>query len=76
MAWLLNSKKSRLVKKKVTDTTAKLGMSHGGDEHWMAEMFGVEDDSSTLEISQVHLFSEGNVGEMRMIYHGYPKNYT
>eukprot|EP00978_Attheya_sp_CCMP212_P008412 scaffold19815_cov58-Attheya_sp.AAC.3 len=75
-AFLLNSKKSRLVKKKVTDATAKLGMSHGGDEHWMAEVFGVEDDSSTLEIPQVHFFSEGNGGEMRMSYHGYPKNYA
>jgi hypothetical protein len=76
ITYILNSKKARLVKKKTPVDIVRRGMNHGAEEHWEAEIFDVEEDPSSKEIPQVHMFSEGNGGEMRLSYHGYPKGYA
>lgn len=75
VTYILNSKKAKLVKKKTPTTILRRGMSHGAAVHWQAEVFGVEEDQPN-EVPQVHMFSEGNGGEMRLSYHGYPKGYA
>eukprot|EP00980_Cylindrotheca_fusiformis_P016758 scaffold5048_cov121-Cylindrotheca_fusiformis.AAC.9 len=74
VAYVLNSKKARLVKKKIPNEVSRRGMNHGAQEHWQAEL--LDDQLGSNEIPQVHMFSEGNGGEMRSSYHGYPKGYA
>eukprot|EP00980_Cylindrotheca_fusiformis_P031435 scaffold26366_cov117-Cylindrotheca_fusiformis.AAC.6 len=71
---LLNSRKVKLVMKKAGEEAVKLGLNHGAAEHLVGELFGVKEGDP--EIPQLHFFSEGNGGEMRMSYHGYPKGYA
>ncbi|CAJ1925741.1 unnamed protein product [Cylindrotheca closterium] len=73
VTYVLNSKKARLVKKKTTEEMKKRGFHHGMDEYLGAEMLSEEPDN---EIPQVHMFSEGNGGEFRLSYHGYPNGYA
>jgi hypothetical protein len=79
-AFLLNSNKAKMVKEKVTSETSRLGMNHGSDEMWMVKVFGVDDndddDDDESIIPQAQFFSEGNGGEMRKSYHGYPSKYA
>jgi hypothetical protein len=74
-AWLMNAKRSKLVKKKVPNEMKLMGLNHGSDEMWTVEFL----DDAEKEFSGIplaHFFSEGNGGEMRMSYHGYPKGYA
>lgn len=72
MAYLLNSKTTKMIETKVTDSMKKMGMNHGGTAQWTAHIF----DEDAHDLPQAHFFSEGNGGEMRMSYHGYPKGYA
>ena len=72
LAYLYNSNKARLVKHK--DETASIHTnSHGSSEYWKAEFINQDEDNS--EFPLVTVFSEGNGGEFRLSYHGYPKGY-
>jgi len=68
-AWL-TSRKTRLVKK----SGSRHGMGHEVDSHWEPIVKGDEDGDSEIPLS--HFFSEGNGGEFRGSYHGYPKGYA
>ena len=71
--WMLNSKKARMVKAKSDARAIRLGLNHGAMEHWKPEILDPSDDS---EIPLTQFFSEGNGGEFRLSYHGYPKGYA
>lgn len=79
-SWLVNSHRAKLVKVKVTPEEMKgpAGfMTHGSDYKWVPELL----HPSTKEEEEfghplVQFFSEGNGGEMRLSYHGYPKGYA
>lgn len=80
-AYLYSSKTTRLVQKATTAKTAH--MSHGSDKVWVVEPLEgfdseVTDEGSSLDSAfpQSTFFSEGNGGEMRKSYHGYPKGYA
>ena len=49
------------------------GIGHGG-MHYFAARY--EAAGEEFQYPQVQLFSEGNGGEMRLSYHGYPKGYA
>ena len=75
-AWISNSRKVRMVKKKRDQSDKKLGgmmMDHGSDEYWTAEPMTIEEEGA-IPLSQ--FFSEANGGEMRLSYHGYPSSYA
>lgn len=72
-AFLSNSNKARLVKRKAGPE--RMYMNHNSKEYWTAEMIeDEEEDSSDIPLSV--FFSEGNGGEFRLSYHGYPKGYA
>jgi hypothetical protein len=87
-AFLLNSRTTRLVpknnnkkKKQVIATPAEATQLHhdtGHTTHLMAEFINDidEDYDDSYDFPQVHFFSEGNGGEMRLSYHGYPTGYA
>ena len=50
-----------------------MGMSHGASTQWQAQLL---DESAEYDIPQEQFFSEGNGGEMRRSYHGYPEGYA
>jgi hypothetical protein len=72
-AWLLDSNKAKIVKK----SGQRPGTSHGKNEHWapVALFDSVEEQDSCI-IPSSTWFSEGNGGEWRKSYHGYPKKYA
>jgi hypothetical protein len=72
--FLSNSKTRRVVERPVTEETHH--MSHGSDKVWMVEP--TEGALSDEQIKYPHsiFISEGNGGEMRKSYHGYPKGYA
>jgi hypothetical protein len=72
VAWLSNSNKTRLVKHKGGSLHRN---SHGSDEYYKAELIHPYQDSES-EFPQMTIFSEGNGGEFRLSYHGYPKGYA
>ncbi|KAG7355191.1 stress up-regulated Nod 19 domain containing protein [Nitzschia inconspicua] len=74
MVFLSNSRTRRVVEKPVTDETRH--MSHGSDKVWTVEPLpGVVGDEH-LKYPHSIFLSEGNGGEMRKSYHGYPKGYA
>lgn len=79
-AYLYNRKKTRLVQLATTPETAH--MSHGSDTVWVVEPLEGEFDSENVDKSlnsaypHSQFISEGNGGEMRKSYHGYPKGYA
>jgi hypothetical protein len=73
MAYLLNSKTSQMIETQATESSMELmGMNHGSPTQWTAHVL----DEDAHDLPQAHFFSEGNGGEMRMSYHGYPKGYA
>ncbi len=72
MAYLLNSKTAKLSQVQATEDNHKMAMNHGASTIWQAQVF----NEGAHDFPQVHFFSEGNGGEMRMSYHGYPKGYA
>lgn len=74
MAWLLNNH-TEMVKVKATPEAMKNGHSHGASEYWTVAPKGTAPPSSE-DIAVSQFFSEGNGGEWRMSYHGYPKGYA
>ena len=73
MAWLRNSQKGTMFKQKLSaDDDSMLGMTHGTDDFWNF----VSSEDATEETQPAQVFSEGNGGEMRGSYHGYPKGYA
>ena len=74
-AFLSNSNKTRLVKRKAGPD--RMYMNHNSNEYWAAEAIeeNVEEDV-TDEIALNIFFSEGNGGEFRLSYHGYPSGYA
>ena len=77
-AFLSNSRKATMRRKPVSDIEREHGLGHGSLHHWGADMkpsSGSSEDNDD-EIPQVQFFSEGNGGEMRMSYHGYPRGYA
>jgi hypothetical protein len=83
-AYLLNSKTTRMVQQPVTMELMQKGIvSHAGSDglHWTPQVFGVatdddDDAAAATPIPHVHFFSEGNGGEMRVSYHGYPARFA
>lgn len=75
MAWLSSSKHAKLTKKKATEDMIRLGVTHGMDEYWDVEGSDSSAGSDT-EVPTQTCFSEGNGGEFRLSYHGYPKGYA
>ena len=69
-AYLLNSKKAMLVKKQGT----RRGMNHGSNEYWTAT--SKESNKKDSDFPLMTYFSEGNGGEWRRSYHGYPAGYA
>lgn len=75
-AWLLNSDKVELVNRGTSErATRRMGLDHGSEQHWVSQLLREDDDDSNSEIPLTQLFSEGNGGESRMSFHGYPKGY-
>lgn len=75
VSWLLNSNKATLVKEDAGKVLDIVSLNHGGDEHWIPHVLdGV--DKSSMQFPAVQFFSEGNGGEFRMSYHGYPRGYA
>jgi len=82
-AWLLNREKVTLVKQKRGthdgdgDAVYAMGLNHGSDEHWVPKPLGGGVDEISAESYPTNqFFSEGNGGEFRMSYHGYPKGFA
>lgn len=75
--WMYNSEKNHLIKKEAT-TLELQHMSHGADHVWVVEpKEDAEDEHDNDDgIPTNQMFSEGNGGEMRKSYHGYPKGYA
>jgi len=75
---LINSRKIRMVMKPTTPEVERLGLAHGASHHLVGEFKeGMQpNDDDDEEIPLVHFFAEGNGGEMRTSYHGYPKGYA
>ena len=71
-ATMLNSKVAKMVEAEVKETEMKMGMSHGAKTMWQAQIFQKQE----YKVPQVQVFSEGNGGEMRRSYHGYPPGYA
>lgn len=74
-AWLVNGDKVKFVKEEVSDEAVRMGLNHGSDHHWVPQLVEGDDDSNS-EVPLAHFFSEGNGGESRMSFHGYPKGYA
>lgn len=68
-AWL-SGKKTKLVKSK----GANPELNHGSNERWIPFVENDSDPTSDIPLNQ--FFSEGNGGEFRKSYHGYPKGYA
>ncbi|CAB9526280.1 expressed unknown protein [Seminavis robusta] len=76
-SWLVNSKRAKLVKKAASEEIIRAGLTHGSDEHWATQLLMDDDDrTGGGGDPMVQFFSEGNGGEMRLSYHGYPKGYA
>lgn len=76
-AYLLNSKKVRLVETEASPEMVQSGLAHGSEDHWATELLeGTNDDDNCISEPMVQFFSEGNGGEFRLSYHGYPKGYA
>lgn len=77
VAWLLNSKKAQLVKTNSPSNSFR-GIYHGAQEHWEPKMLNKDEVklSDWQEGMYWQVFSEGNGGEFRMSYHGYPQGYA
>lgn len=78
-AYLLNSKKAKLVQREAGPD--RMYMNHNRKEYWTAEALFDEDLSEDQvnngqEMPLTQFFSEGNGGEFRLSYHGYPKKYA
>lgn len=76
-AFVLNSKLVTMVKGMATEASIKMGLNHGAAQHWKAVVS--PDAPLSIYNEDVPLqtwFSEGNGGEMRLSYHGYPKGYA
>jgi hypothetical protein len=72
-AWLLSGKKVQLVEEETTGMSARL--NHGAAKHLVPKRVHA-DDEEIVEYPMAQWFSEGNGGEMRRSYHGYPKGYA
>lgn len=72
-SWLVNSKKAKLVKIRAPEEMIRSGLTHGSEDHWVTEVL---DTTTENKDPLVQFFSEGNGGEMRLSYHGYPKGYA
>jgi len=67
---------AKLMKFAKTEDTPK-GMNHGAQAFWRAvDTRGVIDVELDPEQPSHHFFSEGNGGEYRKSYHGYPKGFA
>jgi len=80
VAWL-NSEHAELAEVGVDHDTSAAGhsMAHGAPTYWTARRkltAPVVKDSAGHEIPLSTVFSEGNGGEYRGSYHGYPKGYA
>jgi hypothetical protein len=73
-AYLSNSNKTRLVKRKAGKE--RMYMNHNSNEYWTAELIDNADAADESDIPLHIFFSEGNGGEFRLSYHGYPKGYA
>jgi hypothetical protein len=73
-----------VVEKPVPTKGIRHEMNHGSDKVWMAEpLEGIllsndddDDDEQHLPYPHSQFISEGNGGEMRKSYHGYPRGYA
>jgi hypothetical protein len=70
--YLSNSKKTEFVKRPAGPD--RMFMNHNSKEYWAARM--IQDDDDDSEIPLHIFFSEGNGGEFRLSYHGYPRGYA
>jgi len=84
-AFLSNHRKIAIVKKKITPQAQAQGMGHGGPHYWAPKLLSTTDSNVEhgsgdpgwkTEIPHFQWFSEGNGGEMRKSFHGYPKGYA
>jgi hypothetical protein len=50
-----------------------MGLNHGSAKHLVPELLREEENN---EFPLLQWFSEGNGGEMRRSYHGYPKGFA
>lgn len=79
IAWIKNSQAGEMVKQKLTkeqmDNHNHGMMTHGSDEYLTFQAFD-KNKNYTVETQPSQIFSEGNGGEMRLSYHGYPKGYA
>jgi len=73
-AWLSNSNKTRMVKRDAGPE--RMYMNHNSKEYWTAELIEEGGEDANNEIPLNVFFSEGNGGEFRLSYHGYPKGYA
>lgn len=76
-AFLSNSKKAKLVQRPAGPD--QMYMNHNAKEYWTAELIHDDDENENdgdEEIPVNVFFSEGNGGEFRLSYHGYPKGYA
>ncbi|KAL7556779.1 hypothetical protein ACA910_005221 [Epithemia clementina (nom. ined.)] len=73
--FIRNSKLSNFLKVPTVDVPKPLQriMSHGSDHVYTTQSTDIVEKDDPIPKSQ--FFSEGNGGEMRKSYHGYPKNY-
>jgi hypothetical protein len=74
IAFMLNTRTRRVVEKPVTDATRH--MIHGSEKVWTVEPVGGALTDEVLHYPHSQFISEGNGGEMRKSYHGYPKGYA
>ena len=74
-AWLMNSHTARLVHKPVDQRAHRMGLTHGNAQYYM-DVESYDEDDDTTEYPSVQFFSEGNGGEMRKSWHGYPSHFA
>ena len=78
-AWISNGRKVRMTKARAGEDSARGGASHGYRAHWKPQLLDKSDQEEGVS-SEIYplttFFSEGNGGEYRMSYHGYPRGYA
>jgi len=79
IAAMHDSRQGRLAVKPVPEKLRGTVMTHGSHEVWQFEYFDTEAHQAKgtrKKILHGQIFSEGNGGEMRLSYHGYPEGYA
>lgn len=70
MAWI-NNDKVKMAYVSADADAVRLGHNHGAPKYWKPV-----NTSPVGDIPASQVFSEGNGGEMRLSYHGYPRGYA